>query len=132
MKMITIIYISMALFLFWLAFSIWKRGKVNWLAGYEPNKYDDVKIARVTGISLSLTGGIYLVCAILTELFTGIEIATFVVLRYFKWVSHFRSKIAGNYGETCCFRRSNRVFLVKPPEITRKHVVSGAPAVFSL
>jgi len=96
MKMITIIYISMALFLFWLAFSIWKRGKVNWLAGYEPNKYDDMKIARVTGISLSFTGGIYLVCAILTELFTGIEIATFVLSTYFAIVIAIVSVVVGN------------------------------------
>jgi len=96
MKMITIIYIIIAVFLFWLAFSIWKKGKVNWLAGYEPSKYDDAKITRTTGISLSLTGSIYLMCAILTELLTGIEIVTFVISTLSAIIIAIASVIAGN------------------------------------
>jgi len=76
MAVITIIYLIMALLLFYLAYSIWKLKKVHWIAGYDPNKHDDVKIARVTGISLSLMGSTYLICAVVSELFTGIEFVT--------------------------------------------------------
>jgi len=76
MEIITIIYIIMALFLFFLSFSIWKLKKVHWLAGYEPNVYDDTKIARGAGISLTLMGSIYLICALLSEIFVGIEFVT--------------------------------------------------------
>jgi len=62
-------YVLMSILMFWLAWLIGKRKKVNLIAGYVPGKYDDEKLACTSGIAIIVMGIIWLVTAFLFGIF---------------------------------------------------------------